>query len=436
VLFLPSWLGRCYVQFQNRRNRKSRAKAHAIVNKTLSSSATSSSSKSKKTSLKGKGRPPKKALSRAGSGSTSHGVGEGGGDGDEKMIGKIEDEMMSGGGGALDGYAFRYEVDGLEEQQQQQRSSSSAVPFPLSSSSCGHAPPLECAAPTWQHPQQQQQWEAHHHRQQENISPTDFPPSSCSTLTDSPPFSANTHYFPTHYQHQQDSSSSSHHSQQDFLEPPRARVPSDTSLSSSHSTFADSDLSALWSITSTDHTLAYSLFSAAPEIAAGDLSFKSPPSSDEANYFLPDIQPDAFVYSSPTPTTSAYMEFLSFSSPMNENNHPALSTLSVNAPPYPVDISSSTSSPSLDPSSFDPTSWAQAVCDPASTAAALDPSSLLSDFDLDALVSFTGAGAHTGGAEYLKLDESFLPEMEKLFASYEAEGGGYDFAIPEPATGW
>jgi hypothetical protein len=351
------------------------------------------------------------------------------------MIGKIEDEMMGGGGGALDGYAFRYEVDGLEEQQQQ-RSSSSAVPFDPSSSSYDHTPPLEYAAPTWQHPRQQQQWEAHHHRQQENVSPTDFPPSSCSILTDSPPFSANTHCFPTHYQHRQDSPSSPHHSQQDYLEPPRARVPSNTSLSS-HSTSADSDLSALWSITSMDHAPAYSLFSAAPEIAAGDLSFKSPPSSDEANYFLPDIQPDAFVYTSPTPMTAAFMEFLSFSSPADENASLTLSNPSVNAPPRPADISSTSSpSPSLDPSSFDPTSWAQAVCDPASTAAALDPSSLLSEFDLDALVSFTGAGAHTGGAEYLKLDESFLSEMEKLFASYEAEGGGYDFAIPEPATGW
>jgi hypothetical protein len=393
------------------------------------------SSKSKKASLKGKGRPPQKALSRGSSGSSSYGVGEGGGDGDEKMIGKIDDEMMGEGGGALDGYSFRYEVDGLQEEQQQQRSSSSAVPFDPSSSLYDHTPPLEYAAPTWQHPPQQ--WNGHHHRQQDNISPTDFPPSSCSILTDSPPFSANNYYFPTHSHYQQDPSSSSspHHSQQDYLEPPRARVPSNTSLSS-HSTSADSDLSALWSITSMDHTPAYSLFSAAPEIAAGDLSFKSPPSSDEANYFLPDIQPDAFVYTSPTPMTAAFMEFLSFSSPADENASLTLSNPSVNAPPRPADISSSTSSPSLDPSSFDPTSWAQAVCDPASTAAALDPSSLLSEFDLDALVSFTGAGAHTGGAEYLKLDESFLSEMEKLFASYEAEGGGYDFAIPEPATGW
>lgn len=253
-----------------------------------------------------------------------------------------------------------------------------------SSDASSFTPSFECSVPSWQ-------WE--NPDQSIGTPSNDFPSSSCSTLTDSPPRTAD--YFqglglvcPSYSQ---------------------TRVPSETS--SDHSTATDSDLSALLSIASQDNAPAYSDFNFAPRVEAGDLSFILPPDVDQANYFSPEIQPASYDFQSPTPITSAFLDLITSSIPDQ------------------LPSAGSEFDPKFAPSfSLSTAGWSQSLLDNASSTANSMP------LNLDAFTGSSTTGL-AGGSDYLKLDD-YLPEMDQIFATYEAEGGGYEFVVPEPASSW
>lgn len=334
-------------------------------------------------------------------------------------------------------------------QQQDQHQHSSPAPAQAahqSLSGFSQDTPSTSASPSGS--AQQQWWD----------SPSDdIAPSSCSTLTGTPPSTA--HYQQTFQPLASTSSSgeslslsldssfdtscdtileTSYTSSYLGLDDPtvRPRLISRTSSDDSHHSTA-SDLSTLWSIASNDQAPAYSGFQCAPEVKAGDLSFALPITSDFANDVEPSNTPTSYDFLSPTPITSDFLQYIISTTDVDlgalqdlqhddtddfyDHTYDAFSESLVYAPFDP-----NLPFPSIDRLAPDDTDWTRAVLnsDDETTLAGLDvPGHQTHD------------GAEGSSSEYLKLG-GFLPAIEQLFATYEAETGGLDFTVPAPATAW